>query len=87
MPLEITVLILVFQLWLAAVFSPVWRGGAFNVMLDFSKVLPLAIAIYGAVRSMKRLRWLLFVQAASIAAIAITSIVNAQWSRSISSGT
>jgi len=69
--------LLVVQLWLAAVFSPVWRGGAFNVMLDFSKVLPLVIVIYGSVRSMKRLRWVLFVQAASVAAIAIASIVNA----------
>ena len=78
MPWEVIFLILlVVQLWLAAAFSPVWRGGAFNVMLDFSKVLPLGIVIYGAVRSMKRLRWILFVQAASVAAIAITSIVNA----------
>jgi O-antigen ligase len=78
MPLEVTFLILlVVQLWLAVAFSPVWRGGAFNVMLDFSKVLPLVIVIYGAVRSMKRLRWILFVQASSVAAIAIASIVNA----------
>ena len=34
-----------------------------NVMLDFSKVLPLVIIIYAAARSMKRLRWILFVQA------------------------
>jgi O-antigen ligase len=77
MPWEVTFLILlVVQLWLTVPFSPVWRGGAFNVMLDFSKVLPLVIVIYGAVRSMKRLRWILFVQAASVAAIAIASIVN-----------
>ena len=77
MPREIIFLsLLVVQLWLTVLFSPVWRGGAFNVMLDFSKVLPLVIVIYGAVRSMKRLRWILFVQAASVAVIAITSIVN-----------
>jgi len=82
MPREVTFLILlVVQLWLTVVFSPVWRGGAFNVMLDFSKVLPLVIVIYGTVRSMKRLRWILAVQAASAAAIAITSIVNAHISR------
>lgn len=76
-PLEVTFLILlVVQLWLAVVFSPVWRGGAFGVMLDFSKVLSLVIVIYGAVRSIKKLRWILFMQAASVAAIAITSIVN-----------
>jgi O-antigen ligase len=83
MPQEVTFLsLLTVQLWLTVPFSPVWRGGAFNVMLDFSKVLPFVIVIYGAVRSMKRLRWILFVQAASIAAIAVISIVN----RHISSG-
>src|SRR5580692_1368890 len=47
MPLEVAFLaLLVAQLWLSAVFSPVWRGGAVNVMLDFSKVLPLVIVIY-----------------------------------------
>jgi putative inorganic carbon (hco3(-)) transporter len=80
-PQEVTFLtLLVVQLWLTVPFSPVWRGGAFNVMLDFSKVVPVVIVMYGAVRSMKRLRWMLFVQAASAAAIAITSIVNAHTS-------
>ena len=77
MPLEVTFLsLLTAQLWLTVPFSPVWRGGAFNAMLDFSKVLPVVIVIYGAVRSMKRLRWMLFVQAASIAAITIISVVS-----------
>ena len=78
MPREVIFLsLLVIQLWLAAVFSPVWKGGAVNVMLDFSKVLPLIIIIYAAARSMKRLRWILFVQGASVAAIAVASVVNA----------
>jgi len=77
MPLEIAFLsLLVVQLWLAAVFSPVWKGGAVNTMLDFSKVLPLVIVIYGVVRSINGLRGILFVQGASFAVIAIISIVN-----------
>jgi len=77
MPLEIACLsLLVVQLWLAAVFSPVWKGGAVNTMLDFSKVLPLVIVIYGVVRSINRLRGILFVQGASFAVIAIINIVN-----------
>jgi O-antigen ligase len=81
MPQEIIFLgLLVVQLWLTVPFSTVWRGGAFNVMLDFTKVLPLVIVIYGTVRSMKRFQWVLFVQAASVAAIAITSIVHAHTS-------
>lgn len=76
-PLEVVFLIfLVAQLWLSAIFSPVWKGGAFNVMLEFSKILPLVIVMYGAVRSMKRLRWILFVQAASVASIAIATITS-----------
>jgi O-antigen ligase len=77
MPLEVVLLaLLVLQLWLTVPFSPVWKGGAFNVMLDFSKVLPLVIVIYGAVRTLKRLRWVLFVQCASVGAIAVASIVD-----------
>jgi putative inorganic carbon (HCO3(-)) transporter len=77
-PQEFTFLaLLVAQLWLSVPFSPVWRGGAFNVMLDFTKVLPLVIVIYVAVRSMERFRWILFVQASSAALIAISSIAHA----------
>lgn len=76
-PLEISFLgLLIVQLWLSAAFSPVWRGGAVKVMLDFSKVLPLVVVMFGVVRSLKRLGWILFVQAASVAAIAIVSILN-----------
>lgn len=78
MPTEVILLtLLVAQLWLTVPFSPVWRGGAFSVMLDFSKVLPLVLVVYLAVRSMKRLRWIMFVQAASVAAIACVSIAHA----------
>lgn len=75
MPREVVFLfLLVVQLWLAAVFSPVWKGGAFNVMFDYTKVLPLVIVVYAAVHSMKRLRGILFVQSGSVAALAIISI-------------
>lgn len=81
MPREIIYLILlVFQLWLTVPFSPVWRGGAFRVVLDFSKLLPLLIVMYLAVGSMTRLRGILFVQAAAVAAITIASIVKAHFS-------
>lgn len=81
LPQEVTFLILLMvQLWLTVPLSPVWRGGAFNVMLDFSKVLPLVIVICGTVRTMKRLQWILFVQTASVAVIAIASMVHAHMS-------
>jgi O-antigen ligase len=65
--------LLVVQLWLTVPFS-FWRGGAFNVMLDFSKVLPLVAVIYATVRSIQRLRWILLVQAVSVATVAFVSI-------------
>ena len=77
MPREVTFFsLLVVQLWLAVAFSPVWRAGAFDMMLGFSKVWPLVIVIYGVVRSIKRLRWILFVQAVCVAAVAIDSIIS-----------
>jgi putative inorganic carbon (HCO3(-)) transporter len=77
MPQEITFLaLMVAQLWLSAILSPVWKGGAVNAMLDFSKVLPLVIVIYGVIRSPNRLRFILFVQAASVAGIAIASVAS-----------
>src|SRR6201995_115100 len=77
MPWEITLLaLLVVQLWLAAIFSPVWRGGAVHVMMEFSKVLPGVGVLFGAVRSIDRLRLILFVQGASVATIAIASILH-----------
>src|SRR5215469_7835871 len=79
MPQEIKFLtLLVAQLWVAAFFSPVWRAGAAKVMVDFSKVLPLVFVIYATARSMTRLRWILLVQAASVATIAIASIISRQ---------
>ena len=82
LPQEIIFLtLLVAQLWVAAIFSPVWKGRAVGVIVDFSKVLPLVIVIYGVVRSMARLRWILFVQAASVATIAMESIISRQTTR------
>jgi O-antigen ligase len=77
-PMEISFFIaLTAQLWAASVFSPVWKGGAVTKMLEFSKILPLVLAMYWTVRSMRRLQWLLFVQAASVVAIAVVSVAHA----------
>jgi hypothetical protein len=75
MPQEVLFLaLLILQLWLTVPFSTVWKTGAFYMMLYFSKILPLVIVMYAAVRSMKRLRGILVVQGASIASVAIASI-------------
>jgi hypothetical protein len=74
-PREIVLLLLLtIQLWLTVPFSSVWRRGAFNYMLGFSAFLPVVFVMYIAVRSMSRLRWVLWLQSACVAAIAVTSL-------------
>src|SRR5713101_3526150 len=75
LPREVIYLILlVGQLFLAATLSPVWRGGAVQMTLDFAKVLPIVIVISVAVNTASRLRRLIFVQAASVAVIAAVAV-------------
>jgi O-antigen ligase len=70
---------LFFQLFAAAVFSPVWRGGAFEVVAyTFSKVVLIMIVITLAVTTLGRLRKLIFIQASSFALVAIVSIVESR---------
>ena len=67
--------LLIFQLWLTVPFSPVWRGGAFDTTLDFSKVLLIILVMGVAVTTMARLRQLIFVQTASVVVIGIVSLI------------
>lgn len=74
-PREVTYLtLLTGQLFVAAALSPVWRGGAFQVTLDFAKVLIVIVVISVAVNTSKRLRLLIITQAASVALIAAVAI-------------
>jgi O-antigen ligase len=67
--------LLVIQLWLTVPLSPVWRGGAFFITLDFSKVLLIVLVMGAAVTTLERLRRLIFVQTASVVAIAAVTLV------------
>lgn len=80
LPREMWYLIaLFFQLFAAAVFSPVWRGGAFQVVVyTFSKIVLISVVITLAVTTLARLRKLVFIQAASFAMVAIVSILEAR---------
>jgi len=62
------------QLFLASLFSPVWRGGALLITLDFAKVLLIVIVMYLTVKTPSRLRQLMFIQAVSISVIAAAAI-------------
>ena len=71
LPREVIYLILLFvQLWIAVPMSPVWRGGAFNAMRDFTKVLPIIVVMALVLNTIKKIRWLILVETASVATIA-----------------
>jgi O-antigen ligase len=76
LPKESTYLLLLIGLmFLSAVFSPVWRGGAFFRTLDFAKVWVTWVLTYFLVTNIERLRRIIFIQAASVAVISIVSVI------------
>jgi O-antigen ligase len=66
--------LLVGQLVAAAAMSPVWRGGAFQTTLAFAKVFIIVVVMAVTVNTPRRLRMLIFIQAASVAAIAAVTL-------------
>ena len=66
--------LLIGQLFVASLLSPVWKGGAFQATLDFAKVLLVVLMIAVAVSTLQRLRMLIFTQAISLSAIAAVTI-------------
>jgi putative inorganic carbon (hco3(-)) transporter len=65
---------LIGQLFLASSMSSVWRGGALGTTFDFAKILIVVIVISAAVNTRNRLRRLIFIQAASVAVIAVITV-------------
>lgn len=62
-------------LFVAAVFSPVWKGGAFFKTLDFAKAPIAWVMTFLLITTFARLRRIIFIQSASVALIALVSIV------------
>jgi O-antigen ligase len=74
-PKEISYLaLLIGELFLASLLSPVWRGGAIQATLEFAKVLIAVIVMAMAANTLRRLRLLLLIQAASVTAIAAVTL-------------
>src|SRR5258706_6609097 len=61
--------------FISAALAPVWRGGAFFRALDFLKVSVAWILVFLVVTTFKRLRRLVFIQACSVIAICVVSLV------------
>lgn len=59
----------------SSLISPVWRGGALTHSLDFAKVLVAFVLTFLVVTTFDRLRGIIFIQAASVAVIAVVSIL------------
>jgi len=76
LPREVICLfLLIGQLFLASLFSSVWRSGAVMTTLDFAKILLIVVLIITAVNTTRRLRLLIVVQTASVALIAAVTIL------------
>lgn len=71
-------LVMTVVLFLSAVLSPVWKGGALSNTLDFAKVSILWILTFLLVTDFEKLRRLLYIQAASVAIICVVSIILAR---------
>jgi hypothetical protein len=68
-------LVMIVLLFISAVFSPVWKGGAFSRTVDFSKVLVAWVLTYVVVTNFERLRRIIFIETASVAVISLVSIL------------
>lgn len=68
-------LALIFILFVSGALSPVWRTGALSHTLDFSKVLIAWMLTFLVVTNFASLRRIIFIQAGSVAAIAVVSII------------
>src|SRR5690349_13627147 len=61
--------------YLAALLSPVWKGGAFLKTVDWSKAVVAWVLIFLGVSSFERLRKIIFIQTASVVMIAVVSVL------------
>ncbi len=68
-------LILIGLFFVAGALSPIWRGGAINHTIDFSKVWIAWMLTFLLITDFSRLRQIIQIQAASVAVIATVSII------------
>jgi O-antigen ligase len=61
-------------MYASALLSPVWKGGALMRTIDFSKMFVAWVLTYLVVTDFQKLRRIIFIQAASVAVIAVVSM-------------
>jgi len=62
-------------LGVAALLSPVWKGGALVKTVDFAKVLVAWVLTFVVITNFQRLRQIIFIQSGSVAVIAVVSLL------------
>ncbi|MGO9085992.1 MAG: O-antigen ligase family protein [Candidatus Sulfotelmatobacter sp.] len=67
-------LLLIVLMFVSALLSPVWKGGAFFITLEFSKVVVVWVLTFLLVTTLGRLRRIIFLQAGSVALISVIAI-------------
>ena len=76
LPLESKYLLaMIILLFIGAVLSPVWKGGAIVHTIDFSKVYIAWVMVFLLITDFRRLRTIVFIQAGSVAVAAGISII------------
>lgn len=68
-------LVMILLLFVSAIFSPVWKGGALSQTIDFSKVFIIFVLTFLLITNFERLRKIIFIQTVSVVVISIISIV------------
>ncbi|HLY60738.1 MAG TPA: O-antigen ligase family protein [Terriglobia bacterium] len=66
--------LLVIWLGIGIPFSPIWKGGALQATLEFSKIVPITFLIGIAVNTQERLKRLMFVQTASVMMVLLLTL-------------
>lgn len=62
-------------LFVAALLTTVWRGGALFKLLDFSKALVVWVLTFFVVTNFDRLRKIIFIQSGAVAIISVVSVI------------
>jgi hypothetical protein len=68
-------LIMIGLLYVGAVLSPVWRGGAITRTIDYSKIYIAFMLVFLLITTFDRLRRIIFIQAVSVVVVCAAAIV------------
>jgi hypothetical protein len=68
-------LYMIILLYISAVLSPIWKGGALKRTIDFSKIYVVWVLVFLLITTFARLKRIIFIQAFSVVMICIAAII------------